>query len=164
MWISLSYSGFNAAVYLAGEVKDAKRIVSQSLVAGTGVVVVLYLLLNSVFVYAAPPASIAGQPDVAAIVAHSLGGVGFEKFVRWTIAACLMTSVLSMMMAAPRVYAKMADDGLLPWFVRFQCDSPTYATALQGVLAIFLVLTSSLQGLLSYLGLTLSLSSACSVG
>ena len=124
VWISLSYSGFNAAVYVAGEVEDAKRKVPKALVTGTTIVVVLYVLLNSVFVYAAPPERIAGQPDVAAIAAHALGGAGFETFIRWTIAACLLTSVLSMMMAAPRVYAKMADDGLLPEGLRFRGDRP----------------------------------------
>ncbi|TWT74018.1 APC family permease [Allorhodopirellula solitaria] len=163
VWISLSYSGFNAAVYVAGEVNDAHRQVPRALVAGTMVVVVLYVLLNAIFVYAPSPESISGQPDVAAIAARALGGPWFENFVRWTIAACLLTSVFSMMMAAPRVYAKMADDGLMPAKLRFQGDSPVVATAVQMVLAIALVALSNLQGLLSYLGLTLSITAACSV-
>jgi APA family basic amino acid/polyamine antiporter len=163
VWISLSYAGFNAAVYVAGEVENAKRIVPKALAAGTAIVVVLYVLLNSVFVYASLPESIAGKPDVAAIAAHSLGGAGFETFVRGTIAVCLLTSVSSMIMAGPRVYAKMADDGLMPQRLRFQGDTPLSATALQVALAVALVLVSNLQGLLSYLGLTLSLSAAFSV-
>lgn len=163
VWISLSYSGFNAAVYVAGEVTDAKRIVPLSLLSGTVLVVVLYVMLNAVFVYAPPPERVAGQEDVAAIAAESLGGASFEIFVRYTIVACLLTSVFSMMMAAPRVYAKMADDGLMPAMLRFQGDSPVVATVIQVVLAVVLVLVSSLQGLLSYLGLTLSISAACSV-
>ena len=67
------------------------------------------------------------------------------------------------MMAAPRVYAKMADDGLMPGWLRFQGDGPRAATIAQVVLAVMLVLISDLRGLLSYLGLTLSLSAACSV-
>ena len=163
VWISLSYSGFNAAVYVAGEVEDAERVVPRALVAGTLVVAVVYVLLNAIFVYAASPAAIQGKADVAAIAARALGGGGFETFVRWTIATCLLTSVFSMMMAAPRVYAKMADDGLLPGRFRFQGDSPRMATMVQIVLAVLLVVVSNLQGLLSYLGLTLSISAACSV-
>lgn len=162
-WISLSYSGFNAAVYVAGEVDDAKRVVPRSMLAGTLCVVVLYLLLNAVFVYAAPPAQIKGTPGVAAVAAYALGGQGFEMFVRSTIAACLLTSVLSMMLAAPRVYAKMADDGLMPGFLKFQGETPQRAVMAQVILAVVLVFVTSLQGLLSYLGLTLSLSAACSV-
>ena len=166
VWISLSYSGFNAAVYLAGEVDDSKRVVPKSMLIATLAVAILYLLLNSVFVFANPVESVVGRPDVAAITARSLGGHVFETFVRWTIVACLVTSVFSMMMAAPRVYAKMADDGLLPPALRFEHENsggPRMATLLQVVLAVVLVKVTSLQGLLSYLGLTLSLSAACSV-
>ena len=163
VWISLSYSGFNAAVYVAGEVDRADRTVPRALVLGTVIVVGLYVLLNSVFVYAPSPEAIQGNADVAAIAARTLGGGWFESFVRWTIAICLLTSIFSMMMAAPRVYAKMADDGLLPGWLRFQDDNPRRATGMQIVLAVLLVVNSSLQGLLSYLGLTLSISAACSV-
>ncbi|WDQ17826.1 APC family permease [Rhodopirellula sp. P2] len=163
VWISLSYSGFNAAVYVADEVIDAKRVVPRALVVGTLATTILYLCLNAVFVFAPPLQSIVGKPDVAAIAAASLGGNGFAHFVRWTIALCLLTSVLSMMMAAPRVYAKMADDGMLPAWMRFRGEAPFAATVVQIVVAVTLVLISDLQGLLSYLGLTLSLSAACSV-
>lgn len=163
VWISLSYSGFNAGVYIAGEVRDAKRVVPRALVTGTAIVVVLYVLLNSIFVYAPAPESIAGKPDVAAIAARALGGNAFEAFVRWTIVLCLLTSVFSMMMAAPRVYAKMADDGLLPGFLRFRDDSPRAATLIQVAIAVLLVLSTTLLGLLSYLGLTLSITAACTV-
>jgi len=107
VWISLSYSGFNAAVYLAGEVSDAKRVVPRSMLAATLMVTILYVLLNAVFVYANPTEVIAGQADVAAITARSLGGPVFESLVRWTIVACLLTSVFSMMMAArPQVLVR----------------------------------------------------------
>ena len=167
VWISLSYSGFNAAVYLAGEVDNVKRVVPRSMLVATLTVTIIYVLLNAIFVYANPVDVIAGQPDVAAITARSLGGPVFEAFVRWTIVACLLTSVFSMMMAAPRVYAKMAEDGFLPRSLRFEHDQgtgPRTATLLQVGLATLLVLVTDLQGLLSYLGLTLSLCAACSVG
>ena len=164
VWISLSYAGFNAAVYVAEEVEDAKRVVPRAMVMGTGVVMILYVLLNAVFVYGGPPERVIGKEDIAAIAANSLGGPRFEIFVRGTIAACLLTSVFSMMMAAPRVYAKMAEDGFLPHRLRFNGDSPRGATSVQVLIAVVLVLVSSLQGLLTYLGMTLSLSSACSVG
>lgn len=163
VWISLSYSGYNAAVYVAGEVDQPERTVPRALVTGTTAVFGLYLALNFVFVYSAPTDALAGKADVAAIAARFLGGERFETFVRLTITACLLTSVFSMMMAAPRVYAKMADDGLLPGRLRFQGDSPRVATFVQVLLSVLLVLLSDLQGLLSYLGLTLSISAACSV-
>ena len=164
IFISLCYSGFNAAVYVADEVDQAKSVIPKALMRGTLIVMLLYLLLNAVFVYAQPPQNIAGVSDVAAVAAESLGGRPLAMLVRVTISAALFTSVLSMMMAAPRVYAKMADDGLLSGFLQFQGDIPRPAVAAQVVLAVVLIYFSSLRGLLTYLGLTLSLSAACSVG
>lgn len=163
VWISLSYSGFNAAVYVASEVDNPGQVIPRALVCGTIVVTVIYVLLNAVFVLGPPPDQIVGRADVAAVAARSLGGSWLEEFVRWTISLCLLTSVFSMMMAAPRVYAKMADDGLMPSWLKFRGDSPWAATITQAIVAIVLVLLSDLQGLLTYLGLTLSLSAACSV-
>lgn len=162
VWISLSYSGFNAAVYVAGEVPGARKIVPRALLAGTALVTGLYLLLNAVFVYA-DPERVAGRADVAVAAVQILGGPTLAAVVRWTIAACLLTSVLSMMMAAPHVYAQMADDGFLPWRLGFRQGELWRATTLQTVLSLWLVVLSDLQGLLSYLGLTLSLSSAATV-
>ncbi|MFT6863120.1 MAG: amino acid transporter [Akkermansiaceae bacterium] len=163
VWISLSYSGFNAAVYVAGEA-TAPRIVARSLVAGTGVVVLLYLLLNATFVLGAPASEISGQPDVAARAAKWIGGTGFETFTRLIISLALVTSVLSMMMAGPRVYGKMAEDGIIPRIFILREDQVWPAVLLQMSLALLLVFVGSLQDLLGYLGLTLSLSAAVAVG
>lgn len=162
VWISLSYSGFNAAVYVAGEARNARRSVPQALLLGTATVLFLYLLLNAVFVYGPPPQRVAGAPDVAAVAAEWLGGSRVAMLARVIISLALLTSVSSMIMSAPRVYAKMADDGLLPTVLRFRGAAPRVAIAAQAVLASIFILLSSLRQLLSYLGLTLSLCAACS--
>jgi len=164
VWISLSYSGFNAAVYVAEEAREATRIVPKALRLGTIIVIGLYVLLNAVFVYAPPPERIAGQDDIGTIAGAWLGGERVALSVRAIICLALMTSVLGMVMAAPRVYAKMADQGMLPGFLKFQGDTPRLAVAAQVGLAAFFVLVSDLRGLLGYLGLTLSLCAAAAVG
>ena len=163
VWISLSYSGFNAAVYIAGEATSARSDVPRALMMGSFLVFVLYVLLNAVLVYAPPARAIAGKPDVAAIAAEWIGGGTLAGIVRAIIALALLTSVSSMMMAAPRVYAKMAEDELLPGFLRLRDGSPREAVAAQCVLATLFIVVSTLQGLLSYLGVTLSLCAAMSV-
>ncbi len=163
VWISLSYSGFNAAVYVAEEAEDARRIVPTALWRGTLIVVGVYLLLNAVFVFGPPPGRVAGVPDVAAVAAQWLAGDAVETLVRAIIAVALFTSVSSMLMAAPRVYAKMADDGVLPRFLGFQNGAPRGAVLTQVVVALALVFLATLRDLLSYLGLTLSLTAALSV-
>lgn len=163
VWISLSYSGFNAAVYVAGEAREARRTVPRALMLGTCVVLVLYLLLNSVFVLVPPPEQTAGVADIAAVSARWIGGSQLATAVRAAIAVALLTSVLGMVMSAPRVYAKMADDGLMPRFLRSAGSTPRVAIAAQVFLACVFILVSSLRDLLSYLGLTLSLCGALSV-
>tara|TARA_B110000305_G_scaffold225817_1_gene272760 strand:- start:9779 stop:11014 length:1236 start_codon:yes stop_codon:yes gene_type:complete len=163
VWISLSYSGFNAAVYVAGEA-TSPLIVARALVTGTVVVVLLYLLLNAAFVLGAPAAEISGQADVAAVAARWIGGAGFEVFTRVVISIALLTSVLSMMMAGPRVYGKMAEDGVIPKIFVLREDRVWPAVLLQMGLALLLILVGTLQELLAFLGLTLSLTAAVTVG
>jgi len=74
VWISLSYSGFNAAAYVAGEVRDAKTVVPRGMVIGTLITMFLCVGLNSIMVYGAPLQIIVAQPDIAAVVANSIGG------------------------------------------------------------------------------------------
>ena len=162
VWISLSYAGFNAAVYVADEARSSSGV-ARSLLAGTGLVIVLYLLLNASFVFAPAPEEIAGYPDVAARAAEAIGGPKMAGTIRGIIVLALFTSVLSMMMAGPRVYAKMAEDGLLPSVLQLHPDRHWPPVLLQAVLAVTIILLAGLRDLLSYLGLTLSLCSAAAV-
>lgn len=160
MWISLSFSGFNAAVYVAGEVKNPRRNVRRAIIGGTLLVTLAYVVLNAIFVFAPPAEAIAGQKQVATIAAGEIGGASFSSFVRWVILICLFSSVSANMMSGPRVYAKMAEDGFLPAFLRFENRPPANAIWLQAVLAIVVISISTFQGLLAYLGFTLSVSAA----
>lgn len=164
VWISLSYSGFNAAVYVAEESTEVARIVPRALLVGTVVTTLLYLGLNAIFVLAPPAAEVAGSPDVAAVAARWIGGEALERGVRGVIAVALLTSVSSLSMAGPRVAVKMADDGLLPDRMRFRDGRPLGAVLLQAGLAILILAVTSLEELLGYLGLTLSLCAALTVG
>lgn len=161
MWISLSYAGFNAAVYVAGEVEDADRRVPRAMLIGTLLVTVFYLLLNAVFLLAPAPDMILGKPDVALQAAQQLAGDWGRQTLQFIIALALLTSVSAMVIAGPRVYARMADDGLFP---RILGGAPTVAILVQALLACLVVAASSLRELLSYLGFTLSLCGALAVG
>jgi amino acid transporter len=164
VWISLSYSGFNAAVYVAGEAKDAQRNAPKALWVGTIIVTVLYIALNAAFVYLPPFGEVAGREDVAAAAAQSIGGTPLTLAIRFVTVLALITSVFSLVMAGPRVYARMAEDGVFPRMFRFSGDSaPTAAILAQAALAIALIALSDLRGLLSYLGFTLSVSAALTV-
>ncbi|HMP77868.1 MAG TPA: APC family permease [Pirellulaceae bacterium] len=169
VWISLSYSGFNAAVYVAGEARHPKIWVPRAMWVATAVVTLLYLSLNIVFLYAAEPKAIAGEEPVARIAAIAIGGPTLAWLVNVVISLGMISSVSSMIIAGPRVYAQMANDGVLPRYMAFMPQSarqtPISAIWLQSLLACLIVLFySRLENLLPYLGLTLSLSAAATVG
>ena len=64
VYVTYSYSGWNASVYLAGEIKHPARNIPRSLLLGTLIVTALYLLLNFVFLYTTPASVLAGQIEV----------------------------------------------------------------------------------------------------
>ncbi|QDT14821.1 APC family permease [Alienimonas californiensis] len=168
VWISASYSGFNAAVYVAGEARDPGRSVPRAMLWGTAAVTVLYLLLNAVFVFAPPIERVAGQNDVAAVAARFLGGGQLEFAVRAVICIGLVTSLSALVQTGPRVYAKMAADGLFPlpklFRLREDGSAPPSTVLLQAALVAALCLSgTTIRGWLDYLGLTLSLSAAGAV-
>lgn len=163
VWISFSYSGWNAAVYVAGEVRDPQRGLPRALLFGTLLVMGFYLALNTVFVYAAPVNELAGRQDIGAVAAAALGGETFAWFVRAVIAIALFTSVSGMVMAGPRVYAKMADDGVFPRIFSMRRTTPAAAVWFQVALALVALWISTLRDLLGYIGYTLSLSTAVTI-
>jgi len=163
MWVSLSYSGWNAGVYVAGEARDPARSVPRAMFGATLAVTALYLALNAVFLYSAPVEQLAGQQDVAAVAAAALGGPLFEAFVRGVIVLALLTSVSSMVMIGPRVYARMADDGVLPKSLAFTGAVPASAIWLQVALSVIVLWASGLREQLTNLGWILGLSTAFAV-
>jgi APA family basic amino acid/polyamine antiporter len=163
VWVSFAYSGWNAAVYIAGEVRDPERSLRRSLLLATLTVLILYMGLNAVFLYSAPVDALAGRADIGAVAAEALGGPNLRRAVAAIVSLALFTSVSSMIMAGPRVYAKMADDGLFPRLFRSGEDVPRAAIALQTLAAIAVLWTSTLASLFSYIGFTLGISAAATV-
>ncbi len=163
--VSFAYSGWNGAAYVAGELRDPGRTLPRALLAGTAIVLVLYLGLNVVFFFAAPAHLLAGHVEVAEVAATALFGRTAGTWLSILIALALVSSVSAMTMAGPRVYVAMAEDGLfLRTFARRgRSGAPWPAVLLQGAIAITLVLSATFEELLVYIGFVVSLSSACAV-
>ena len=155
--VMFTYSGWNAAAYVAEEVRDPHRNVPLSLALGTIAVVVLYLALNALFVYAMPVRELAGlsggslMDSVADRLFGSAGGNLLALFAIVSIAA----SISAMVLAGPRVYYAMARDGV---FVRAAGDvhprfrTPAAAIVAQGIWSGVLVLSGTLSQLVAYTG------------
>ncbi|HKC67030.1 MAG TPA: amino acid permease, partial [Bacteroidia bacterium] len=63
-WVSYSYSGWNAAAYITGEIENPQRNLPRSLLVGTLIVSVLYVLLNMLFLYSTPVDDLKGQIEI----------------------------------------------------------------------------------------------------
>ncbi|MDF9392450.1 MULTISPECIES: APC family permease [Methylococcus] len=164
IWVSFSYSGWNAAVYLGGEVRDPQRSLPRALLLGTGLVTVLYLALNTAFMFSAAPEDLAGKADIGRAAALALGGPVWGDFLTLLVAFALSLSVSAMMMAGPRVSACMARDGYLPpWLSLHEDGTPRRATFLQCALSLVLLWSAGFKDLLTYTGFTLGLSTAATV-
>ncbi len=163
VWVSFSYSGWNAAVYVGGEVKAPERNLPRALLLGTLLVTVFYLALNTVFLWAAPISALAGQLEVGRIAAEALGGARLAEAVTAAILLALMTSVSAQVMAGPRVYAKMAADGWLPRWLAAEDGPPRRSIVFQAAVALVFLWSATYDKLLTYIGLTLSLSTAATV-
>ncbi|MBL8190199.1 MAG: amino acid permease [Acidobacteria bacterium] len=164
--VSFAYSGWNAASYLAGEVKDPRHTLPRALIGGTLIVTVLYLALNILFLYTIP--ADAWKPDVAIgkQAASLLFGETGATFVSVIITLTILGSVSAMTAAGPRVYYAMAGDGLGPSIFRRlgkQGGAPTASILAQSIVAILLVLTGEFGNLLTYVGSALSLMAALTV-
>jgi APA family basic amino acid/polyamine antiporter len=159
VYVSFAYSGWNGAVYLAGEVRSPSRGLPLALVAGTMIVAALYLALNVVFLSSAPAGELAGVVDVAHVAATRLLGPGAGRLVSALIALCLASSVSAMLMAGPRVYQAMGVDhpALAVLARRTRHGGPVVAMAFQAALAVVLIATASFGALLAYVGFTLSI-------
>jgi amino acid transporter len=157
MWVSLSFTGFNSAIYVAEECENPERDIPRALLIGTAVTALLYLLINAVFVYSAPIADLAGNPDIALRSAQALGGDVLRRGVQALVLLSLFTLISGMAVAGPRVVVKMGEDGYLPQL------NLQKAALVQCALAVFMTLKADLVSQLTYLSLTLSLTSALTV-
>ena len=163
VWISFAYSGWNAAVYIAGELDEPARSLPRALTGATLGIGLLYVSLNAVFLWSAPAAELAGKAEVGAIAAKAIGGRWAQMAISAIVSLGLLTSISAMVMVGPRVYAQMADDGLFPSRLGTRGGTPRAAIALQVGLALLAFFAGELRELLLYGGFLLGLSAAATV-
>ena len=150
LFVLYAYSGWNATTYLAGEVRDRQRTVGISLILGTLVVTLLYVLINAVFLTSAPAADLCGVLNVGSVAAnHLIGSLG-GSVMSGLIAVGLLASISAMIWAGPRVTQRMGEDH--PPFRKLALTSkngiPRRATLLQLVLVLVLLSSGSFEAIL----------------
>jgi APA family basic amino acid/polyamine antiporter len=165
VFVMYSYSGWNAATYIAGDVREPERTLPTAMLVATFVVMVLYVLLNAVFLYSTPIAAMAGQLNVAQIAGEHIFGTAGGRVVAGLICIGLVSAISAMMWIGPRVTVAMGEDfPLLRIFSHRSATSvPVVALSLQISVVTVLLLTQSFEAVLDFIQFSLTLCSFLAV-
>jgi APA family basic amino acid/polyamine antiporter len=164
-YIYFAYSGWNAATYVAEELKQPARTLPLSLAFGTTLVAALFIGLNVLFIYAVPLESMKGVVAVGALAARHLFGPAVAGVFSAAMALSLLATVNAMVTIGPRVYYAMAKNGAffsLAAKVDARFHTPVIAIVCQGVCTMLMTLSPFLN-LLLYIGLLLNFFAVMSV-
>jgi APA family basic amino acid/polyamine antiporter len=167
LWVMVGYSGWNAATYVAEEIRRPERILPAALAVGTGIVAVLYIGLNLVFIYATPLADMANKLELApgAVSAVNLFGPSIGGVWAGLMALCLVSTVNAEVTVGPRVYYAMAKNRAFfaaAARVHPRFHTPIVAIVSQGLCAILMTATK-FPDLVNYIGMSLTLFTVLSV-
>lgn len=159
VFVSYAYSGWNASSYIAGELDNPQKNLPKSLLVGTGAVMLMYVLLNFVFLYTVPIPELKGFAEVGYLSAEKIFGHALGAFMGLVIALLLVSTLSAMILTGPRVMQSMGRDMQLLNFLTLSNKKgvPYLAVIFQSAIALVLVLTSSFSSLITYVGFTLSL-------
>ncbi len=159
IFVTYAYSGWNAAAYIAGEMKDPQKNLPKALFFGTLLVMAIYTALNFIFMYSVPVDELKGQVEVGYLSANKIFGMQLGQFMGLVIALLLVSTISAMILAGPRVMQAMGKDMKPLQFLSTTNKNsvPYVAIIFQSVISIALVLTSSFQSLITYVGFTLNL-------
>jgi APA family basic amino acid/polyamine antiporter len=153
VFVMYSFSGWNAATYIIGEMDTPQQSLPRALLAGTLIVMVLYVALNAVFLHTAPIDKLAGQLDVASISGRYIFGDVGGRVVAAMICIGLISSISAMMWIGPRVMMTMGED--IPAIGLFARKSskgaPASAILFQLAVATLMMLTRSFEAVLDFI-------------
>ncbi len=153
VFVMYSFSGWNAATYIIGELRMPQRNLPRALLSGTLIVLVLYVALNAVFLRTAPIDRLAGQIDVASIAGRYIFGDLGGRIVAAMICIGLVSSISAMMWIGPRVMMTMGED--IPAIRLFARKSgngaPAYAILFQLAVATLMLFTRSFEAVLDFI-------------
>ncbi len=163
IFVMFAYSGWNAATYVAEEIKSPERTLPAALVTGTLLVGGIYLALNVAFIYALPLASLKGVVRVGSAAAGASFGAKGGGIFSAIMAIGLLSCVSAMVIVGPRVYYAMAQDGC---FFRGAArlhprrHTPVLAILAQTAATAIMIVTGTFEGLIIYIGFALILFAA----
>jgi basic amino acid/polyamine antiporter, APA family len=165
VFVVYAYTGWNAAAYIAGNLENPMKNLPKALIAGTLIVVFVYLSLNAMFLYSATFNELNGQNDIGNVVAIKLFGSRTGAIFSALFSMALLSTLSAMTIAGPRVTEAMGED--YPIFKSFtkknRYDMPYFALLAQAGWSILLVMVSSFKEIIQYISISLSLFSLVTV-
>jgi basic amino acid/polyamine antiporter, APA family len=165
--VMFTYSGWNAAAYVAEEIRDPGRNVPRALALGTAAVIAIYVLLNLLYLYVLPVGQLAQvKGSVLDVIADRLLGQMAGNVMGIVSIISIAASISAMTFAGPRVYYAMAQDGLfVPAAARVhpKYKTPHVSIIAQAVWSGVLVLSGSAEALTRYTGFAVVLFAAVAV-
>jgi basic amino acid/polyamine antiporter, APA family len=165
--VMFTYSGWNAAAYVAEEIRDPGRNVPRALAMGTAAVVLIYALMNALYLYVIPARELAAvKGSVLDVVADLLLGSYAGNIMGVVSIISLAASISAMTLAGPRVYYSMGRDGLFfrrTAFVHPRYRTPSSSIIAQAIWSSVLVLTATADALVTYTGFAIVLFSGMAV-
>jgi APA family basic amino acid/polyamine antiporter len=165
LWVMVGYSGWNAATYVAEEVRRPERTLPAAIAAGSLIVAVLYLGLNAIFIYATPLENLKGVIAVGTLSASNLFGPGVAGVFSALMAISIVSTVNAMVTIGPRVYYAMARNKAFfsgAAKVDPRWHTPVNAILSQGICAMVMTVTPFPE-LVVYIGFSLTLFTVLSV-
>jgi APA family basic amino acid/polyamine antiporter len=159
VYVSFAYSGWNASSYIAGEVDNPKRNIPLSILVGTLLVTVLYIMINYVFLRTAPVEEMKGVNEVAFISAKYIFGDNGAKLISLIISVLLVSTISSMVIVGPRVIQMIGEDYSIFRYLSHKNSHgiPVVAIVSQSLIALILLFSSSFDMIITYISFTLSL-------
>ncbi len=160
--VMFTYSGWNAAAYMAEEIRDPGRNVPRSLLMGTVIVIAIYLLINVLYLFVIPIGELAtlGGRSILDVVGDRLLGERAGDVMALVAIISLAAGINAWTFAGPRVYFAMARDNAFfkgAANIHPKYRTPAVSIIAQAGLAILLVLTGSLDSIANYVGFAITL-------
>ncbi|MEX0289330.1 MAG: APC family permease, partial [Flavobacteriaceae bacterium] len=165
VYVSYSYTGWNAAAYIIEEIDRPAINLPKALVRGTIIVTILYVLLQFVFLKHASLNQLQGQLDIGHVYAIQLFGEDGAKIINLLVSFFLISSISAMIWVGPRVSYAMSEDFEIWQFLRKKNKNniPVIAIWTQSIISIVYVITGTFESVLLYCGFILQLTAALTV-
>ena len=165
VWVSYAYTGWNSAIYISGEIINPKRNIPWSMLLGTVFVMILYILLNYIFLFTTPVDGMVRQIEIGYISGMKIFGETGAKIIGMGITILLLSTVSSYVFIGPRIMQVMGEDHNSIHFLskKNRHGIPLNAFWMQLGISLLFIFSSSFEQVLMYTGISLILTTALTV-